>query len=154
MWTEKAVEKQIQACFEDVNKMAASDGIDIGLLDNKYCSKDYLELKGNLEKKIQKGEVMFGGDHGHHWTAGIATPIFVDSLKAELMSKEQAQAEVWLKDSCDNRGYMELELYLENGAWKIHNWIDTDVYPFGTLFNWMQNVYDGNYDDEENVEEE
>ena len=97
---------------------------------------------------------MFEGDHGHHWTAGIATPIFVDSLKAELMSNEQAQAEVWLKDSCDNRGYMELELYLENGAWKIHNWIDTDVYPFGTLFNWMQNVYDGNYDDEENVEEE
>jgi len=41
---------------------------------------------------------------------------------------------------------------LENGAWKIHNWIDTDVYPFGALFNWMQNVYDGNYDDEE-VEE-
>jgi hypothetical protein len=154
MWTEKAVEKQIQACFEEVNKMAASDGIDIGLLDNKYCSKDYLELKGNLEKKIQKGEVMFEGDHGHHWTAGIATPIFVDSLKAELMSKEQAQAEVWLKDSCDNRGYMELELYLEDGAWKIHNWIDTDVYPFGALFNWMQSVYDGETDDEEKEEEE
>ena len=154
LWTEKAVEKQIQACFEDVNKMAASDGIDIGLLDNKYCSKDYLELKGNLEKKIQKGEVMFEGDHGHHWTAGIATPIFVDSLKAELMSKEQAQAEVWLKDSCDNRGYMELELYLEDGAWKIHNWIDTDVYPFGALFNWMQSVYDGETDDEEKEEEE
>ena len=154
MWTEKAVEKQIQACFEDVNKMAASDGIDIGLLDNKYCSKDYLELKGNLEKKIQKGEVMFEGDHGHHWTAGIATPIFVDSLKAELMSKEQAQAEVWLKDSCDNRGYMELELYLEDGAWKIHNWIDDDAYPFGALFNWMQSVYDGETDDEEKEEEE
>jgi len=152
LWTTSAVEKQIRACFADVNKMAASDGIDISLLDNKYCSKDYLELKDNLEKKIQKGEVMFDGDEGHHWTAGIATPIIVDSLKAELLTKEQAQAEVWLKDSSNHRGYMELALYLENGAWKIHNWIDTDVYPFGTLFNWMQNVYDGNYDDEE-VEE-
>lgn len=150
--TTSAVEKQIHACFDDVNQMAASDGIDISLLDNKYCSKDYLELKDNLEKKIQKGEVMFEGDEGRHWTAGIATPIIVDSLKAELLTREQAQAEVWLKDSSDNRGYMELVLYLENGAWKIHNWIDADVYPFGALFNWMQNVYDGNYDDEE-VEE-
>jgi len=152
LWTTSAVEKQIRACFDEVNKMAASDGIDIGVLDDKYCSKDYLELKGNLQKKIQKGEVMFDGDEGHHWTAGIATPIIVDSLKAELLTKEQAQAEVWLKDSSNHRGYMELALYLENGAWKIHNWIDTDVYPFGALFNWMQNVYDGNYDDEE-VEE-
>lgn len=154
LWTTSAVEKQIRACFDEVNKMAANDGIDINLLDDKYCSKDYLELKGNLQKKIQKGEVMFEGDEGHHWTAGIATPIFVDSLKAELLTREQAQAEVWLKDSSNHRGYLELALYLENGAWKIHNWIDTDVYPFGTLFNWMQNVYDGNYDDEENVEEE
>lgn len=153
MSTEQAVEKQIRACFDDVNTMAANDGIDIGLLDSKYCSKDYLELKDNLEKKIQKGEVMFEGDEGHHWTAGIATPIIVDSLKAELLSREQAQAEVWLKDSCDSRGYMELELYLENGAWKIHNWIDANVYPFGALFQWMQNVYDGYSDDDEEVEE-
>ena len=43
---------------------------------------------------------------------------------------------------------------LEDGAWKIHNWIDTDVYPFGALFNWMQSVYDGETDDEEKEEEE
>jgi hypothetical protein len=27
--------------------------------------------------------------------------------------------------------------------WKIHNWEDTDVYPFGSLFQWMQNTLDG-----------
>ena len=153
-WTEKAVETQIRACFAEVNKMAAGDGIDVGLLDNKYCSKDFLQLKNDLEKKIQKGEVAFDGDEGYHWTADIGTPFVVDSVKAELMTRDQAQAEVWLKDEHDRRGYLELALYLEDGTWKIHNWIDDNVYPFGALFNWMQSVYDGDADDEEKVEEE
>ena len=154
MWTTSAVEAQIRTCFAEVNKMAAADGIDIGKLDKMYCSNDFLELKSQLEKKIQKGEVMFDGDEGYHWTAGIATPLTVDSVKPELLTRDQAQAEVWLKDECDSTAYLELNLYLENGAWKIHNWVDTDVYPFGALFNWMQNVYDGNYDDEEVEEDE
>jgi hypothetical protein len=45
-----------------------------------------------------------------------------------------------------------MNLYLEDGAWKVHNWIDTDVYPFGTLFNWMQKVLDGNGNDGEEKE--
>jgi hypothetical protein len=73
----------------------------------------------------------------------------VDSVKTELLTTDQARAEVWLKDGQDNHGYLEIALYLEDGAWKIHNWIDTDIYPFGALFNWMQNVYDGNTEDEE-----
>ena len=154
MWTVKAVETQIRACFAEVNKMAAEDGIDVTALDKKYCSKDFLELKNNLEKKVQKGEVAFEGDEGYHWTADIGSPVTVDSLKAELLTRDQAQAEVWLKDEHDNRGYLELMLYLEDGAWKIHNWIDDDVYPFGALFHWMQNVYDGYTDDEEKEEEE
>ena len=94
----------------------------------------------------------FQGDEGYHWTADIATPIIVDSVKAELLSREQAQAEVWLKDEHDKTGYLELALYLEDGAWKIHNWIDTDLYPFGALFHWMQNAYDGTMDDADEEE--
>lgn len=149
LWTVSAVESQISSYFAEVNRMAAEDVIDIDMLDDKYCSRDFLTLKRQLEKKIQKGEVMFEGDQGHHWTAGLATPITVDSLTAELLTRDQAQAEVWLIDENQNRGYMELTMYLEDGAWKVHNWIDTDVYPFGALFNWMQNVFDGYTDDEE-----
>ena len=149
LWTVSAVETQLRACFAEVNRMAEGDGINVGLLDGKYCSKDFLELKGNLEKKVQKGEVKFEGDEGYHWTLGIGTPMTVDSLKAELLTRDQAKAELWLVDGHENRGYVELTLYLEDGAWKIHNWIDSDVYPFGALFNWMQSVYDGYADDEE-----
>ena len=48
LWTANAVEVRIRGCFAEVNRMAAGDGIDVGLLDNKYCSKDFLELKRNL----------------------------------------------------------------------------------------------------------
>ena len=149
LWTVAAVESQIRSYFAEINRMAAEDIIDIDKLDNRYCSRDFLTLKRQLEKKILKGEVMFEGDQGYHWTAGLSTPIMVDSVSAELLTRDQAQAEVWLIDEHQNRGYMELTMYLEDSAWKVHNWIDTDVYPFGALFNWMQNAFDGYTDDDE-----
>jgi hypothetical protein len=95
---------------------------------------------------------MFDGDEGHHWTAEIGSPVTVDSIKSELLTGDQAQAEVWLKDKRGNKGHLEMNLYLEDGAWKIHDWIDTDVYPFGSLFTWMQHVIDGNDNDGEEKE--
>lgn len=154
LWSETAVVAQVRDYFSEVNKMAATDGIDVERLDKMFCSNDFLELKSMLGKKVQKGEVMFEGDEGYHWTAGLAAPITVDSVSTVLTVKDQARAEVWLKDEHENRGYLELALYLEDGMWKVHDWIDGDVYPFGALFNWMQSVYDGETDDEEVEEEE
>ena len=135
--------------------MAADDGIDITLLDLKFCSEDFLELKEKLYKKVResKGQLMFDGDEGYHWVPNIGTPMTIDSVKSELLTGDQAQAEVWLRDKRGNKGYLEMTLYLENGAWKVHNWIDDDVYPFGALFNWMQNLYDGTMGDAEEHEE-
>ena len=155
LWTTEAVEAQIRACFAEVNQMAADDGIDITLLDLKFCSEDFLELKEKLYKKVResKGQLMFDSDEGYHWVPNIGTPMTIDSVKSELLTGDQAQAEVWLKDKRGNKGYLEMTLYLENGAWKVHNWIDDDVYPFGALFNWMQNLYDGTMGDAEEHEE-
>ena len=152
LWNEEAVEAQLRACFAEVNRMAADSGIDVTKLDKTFCSKDFLDLKRDLEKKISKGEVMFDGDEGYHWGAGIEPPVSVDSVKTELLTRDKAQAEIWLIDEKDNHGYLEVALYLEDGVWKIHNWIDSDVYPFGSLFNWMQNVYDGYTEDDEEEE--
>ena len=154
LWTTEAVEAQIRACFAEVNQMAADDAIDITLLDLKYCSEDFLELKEKLYKKVResKGQLMFDGDEGHHWVPGIGVPIIIDSVKTELLTGDQAQAEVWLRDKRGSKGYLEMNLYLENGAWKVHNWIDDDVYPFGSLWHWMQNFLDGDMDAEEHEE--
>ena len=150
LWTVDAVEAQIRLCFEEVNKMAEADGIYINRLDSMYCSKDFLELQHLLFAKVREGQVMFDGDEGHHWTAGIGSPVTVDSIKSELLTGDQAQAEVWLKDKRGNKGHLEMNLYLEDEAWKIHNWIDADVYPFGSLFTWMQKILDGQTSSDEN----
>ena len=144
-WTVEAVEGQVRACFEEVNRMSSGDGININRLDSMFCSEDFLQLQANLYQKVResKGEVMFDGDEGYHWLAGLGTPIKVDSVKGELLTGDMAQAEVWLTDEQKNKAVLELNLYLENGMWKIHNWEDTDVYPFGSLFQWMQNTLDG-----------
>ena len=149
LWTVDAVEAQIRLCFDEVNKMAEADGVYINRLDSMFCSKDFLELQEQLLSKVRESQVMFDGDEGHHWLPGIGSPVTVDSIKSELLTGDQAQAEVWLKDKRGNKGHLEMNLYLEDGAWKIHNWVDTDVYPFGSLFTWMQNVLDGNLDDNE-----
>ena len=124
LWTVDAVEAQIRLCFEEVNRMAEADGIYINRLDSMFCSKDFLELQDQLYAKVRESQVMFDGDEGHHWTAEIGSPVTVDSIKSELLT----------------------------GAWKIHDWIDTDVYPFGSLFTWMQHVIDGNDNDGEEKE--
>ncbi len=144
-WTIDAVEGQIRACFEEVNRMSSGDGIDINRLDSMFCSEDFLQLQANLYKKVREsnGKVMFDGDEGYHWLAGLGTPIKVDSVKGELLTGDMAQAEVWLTDEQKNKAFLELNLYLENGMWKIHNWKDTDIYPFGGLFQWMQNTLEG-----------
>ena len=126
LWTVDAVEAQIRLCFEEVNRMAEADGIYINRLDSMFCSKDFLELQDQLYAKVRESQVMFDGDEGHHWTAEIGSPVTVDSIKSELLTGD--------------------------GAWKIHDWIDTDVYPFGSLFTWMQHVIDGNDNDGEEKE--
>ena len=150
LWTVDAVEAQIRLCFEEVNKMAEADGIYINRLDSMYCSKDFLELQDQLFAKVREGQLMFDGDEGQHWTAGVGSPVTVDSIKSELLTGDQAQAEVWLKDKRGNKGHLEMNLYLEDDAWKIHNWIDADVYPFGSLFTWMQKILDGQTSSDEN----
>ena len=139
------------------NKTKGGEAVDSTLVDSLMTdsvvlgvtSKDFLELQDQLFAKVRESQVMFDGDEGHHWTAEIGSPVTVDSIKSELLTGDQAQAEVWLKDKRGNKGHLEMNLYLEDDAWKIHNWIDADVYPFGSLFTWMQHVLDGKLDGNE-----
>lgn len=139
------VEAQVRACFDTVNKMGEKGAVNITQLDSMFCSKDFLELQGKLYKKVResKGATMFDGDEGHHWLPGIGTPLTIDTVMTELVSDELAQAEVWLKDEHGNQGHLNLTLYLEDDVWKIHNWTDKDVYPSGSLFEWMWHIFNG-----------
>ena len=148
IWTVEAVDAQIRACFDEVNKKATDYPIDIIGLDRMFCSKDFLELEEQLYKKKKENKVMFEDDNGFHWLADIASPSTLDSINVELLAGNQAQAKAWLNDEYGRKGYLEMILYLEDGAWKIHDWINDDIYPSGTLYKWMQNLLD---DDKDNL---
>ena len=142
IWTVEAVDAQIRACFDEVNKKAIDNSIDIIDLDQMFCSKDFLELEEQLYKEKKENKVMFEDDNGFHWLADIASPSTLDSINVELLAGNQAQAKAWLNDEYGRKGYLEMILYLEDGAWKIHDWINDDIYPSGTLYKWMQNLLD------------
>ena len=142
IWTVEAVDAQIRACFDEVNKKATDYPIDIIGLDKMFCSKGFLELEEQLYKKKKENKVMFEDDNGFHWLADIASPSTLDSINVELLAGNQAQAKAWLNDEYGRKGYLEMILYLEDGAWKIHDWINDDIYPSGTLYKWMQNLLD------------
>ena len=142
IWTVEAVDAQIRACFDEVNKKATDYPIDIIGLDRMFCSKDFLELEEQLYKEKKENKVMFEDDNGFHWIADIASPSTLDSINVELLAGNQAQAKAWLNDEYGRKGYLEMILYLEDGAWKIHDWINDDIYPSGTLYKWMQNLLD------------
>ena len=148
IWTVEAVDAQIRACFDEVNKKAADYPIDIIGLDKMFCSKEFLELEEQLYKKKKENKVMFEDDNGFHWLADIASPSSIDSINVELLAGDQAQAKVWLNDEYGRKGYLEMILYLEDGAWKVHDWICDAIYPSGTLYKWMLNLLD---DDKENL---
>jgi thiamine biosynthesis lipoprotein ApbE len=52
IWTVEAVDAQIRACFDEVNKKAADYPIDIIGLDKMFCSKEFLELEERLTSEI------------------------------------------------------------------------------------------------------
>jgi len=141
--TVEAVDAQIRACFDEVNKKAIDYPIDIIGLDKMFCSKEFLELEEQLYKKKKENKVMFEDDNGFHWLADIASPSTIDSINVELSAGDQAQAKVWLNDEYGRNGYLEMILHLEDGTWKIHDWINDEIYSPGTFYKWMQNLLDG-----------
>ena len=112
VWSVEAVEAQIRVCFEEVNKMAVDYPIDIEALDKMFCSKDFLALEDSLYKKVRENKAMFDGDGGHHWLADVASPSKIDSIKAELLTGDQAHADVWLSDEYGRKGYLNIIIYL------------------------------------------
>ena len=149
IWTVEAVDAQIRACFDEVNKKATDYPIDIEGLDRMFCSKDFLDLEEQLYKKKKENKVMFEDDGGFHWLADVASPSSIDSINVELLTGDQARAKVWLYDEYGRKGYLEMILYLEDDAWKIHDWINDEIYSSGTLYKWMQSVLDDKTNEEE-----
>ena len=150
LWSEEVVEKQVREMFSVLNDQYEKDGYtDCSALDIQYCTKYYLSLVSRIrEYDIDAvGDMRFMGDEGWHWSFGIVPPYTVENVKVDLLSGDQAQAQVRLvsagvgKAADDEDEYTAgttMILWLEDGQWKINNWLDPEVYADNGYLGMME----------------
>ena len=113
---QKAIETQLQTIYGKLHEMDASGhGINVNELDQQFCSEEFLKLQKEVYKKSENAtscEEAFS-DEGWRW--------FPDISAAQTVKAHQ-----------------HLVMLLENGQWKIHNWIDPEAFPEGNYLDWMK----------------
>ena len=133
---QKAIETQLQTVYAKLHEMDASgNGININELDQQFCSEEFLRLQKEVYKKSENAtscEEAFS-DEGWRWFPDISAAQTVDSVSVELIGQDRAEAKFRLTDK---RGFNVM--LLENGQWKIHNWIDPEAFPEGNYLDWMK----------------
>lgn len=133
----EAVEADVRKMYERRNQMVEAGSINLGDLDKAFCTSYYLGLKRNIAKHDEHatGDMRFFGDEtGERWLTGAFAPLEIESIKAELLSGDQAKATVRFKiidkfaDYMKDVNSMTLFLWLENGHWRINNFEQPNIF--------------------------
>lgn len=136
-----AVEAQLQAVYAKLREMdTTDDGINIRQLDKLFCSEEFNRLEGEVFEKSGKAtnpEESFS-DEGWRWFPGIGVAEKVDSVTVEFIQKGRIETKFRLTDKQGRKARQYLVMLLENGQWKIHNWIDAEAFPEGNYLDWMK----------------
>ena len=142
LWTEEAVEAQIRKMYDRLNDMDKNGVINIVTLENEFCSSYYLNLRNAIHKAIKDAtgddQMFFGDEEGYRFLAGMATPMEIESIKADLLTGDMAQAQVRFKGADEENGFMRLELDLENGAWRVKNFDQPEAFGPGGILKIME----------------
>lgn len=138
---QKTIETQLQTVYAKLHEMDASgNGININELDQQFCSEEFLRLQKEVYKKSENAtscEEAFS-DEGWRWFPDISAAQTVDSVSVELIGQDRAEAKFRLTDKRGFKAHQHLVMLLENGQWKIHNWIDPEAFPEGNYLDWMK----------------
>ena len=142
LWTEEAVEAQIRKMYDRLNEMGKKGEINISTLEDEFCSSYYLNLRNAIHKAIESvtgdDQMFFGDEEGYRFFAGMATPMEIESIKADLLTGYMAQAQVRFKGADEENGFMRLELDLENGAWRVKNFDQPEAFGPGGILKIME----------------
>ena len=138
---QKDIEAQLNTVYAKLREMDASgNGININELDQQFCSEEFLRLQKEVYKKSENAtscEEAFS-DEGWRWFPDISAAQTVDSVSVELIGQDRAEAKFRLTDKRGFKAHQHLVMLLENGQWKIHNWIDPEAFPEGNYLDWMK----------------
>ena len=122
VWTETAVEARVKEIYKHLNKELSKNSVDMSVFDKMYCSEDYKDLY----KKVLKAEEGKNIEEMcfleyRPWDFGLVAPIKVSNIRPELLTGDMAEVFFDLKDAEGTTITAGWTLYLEDGAWKVHN---------------------------------
>ncbi len=128
--TEEAIKQQVQAYYDELNKMADGGDFNMNSLDSLACTQDLLELMQKVSEKseeaFEQGSDMYFEDEGHRWLQGIGVPMTVQF--DDITDPTQEYVEVFLTLTWDGeQGQVRLRLKVEDGQWKINDFADYDT---------------------------
>ena len=142
LWTVEAVEAQVRKMYDRLNDMDKNGIINIVTLEDEFCSSYYLNLRNAIHKAIKDAtgddQMFFGDEEGYRFLAGMSAPLEIESIKTDLLTGNTAQAQVRFKGADEENGFMRLELDLENGAWRVKNFDQPEVFGSGGILKIME----------------
>ena len=82
--------------------------------------------------------MFLGDEEGYRFFAGMGTPLEIETIKADLLTGDMAQAQVRFKGADEENGFMRLELDFENGQWRVKNFDQPEAFGPGGYLKIMQ----------------
>ena len=77
-------------------------------------------------------------EEGYRFLAGMGTPLEIETIKADLLTGDMAQAQVRFKGADEENGFMRLELDFENGQWRVKNFDQPEAFGPGGYLKIME----------------
>ena len=68
----------------------------------------------------------------------MGIPMEIDTIKADLLTDDKAQAQVRFKGADEENGFMRLELERENDQWRVNNFDQPEAFGPGGYLKIMQ----------------
>lgn len=131
LWTEEAVSDRVIEIYDKVNSLFSQQTVNLFTLDSLFCSKDYKELYAQVRKAEEEKsfeELCF--IEYQPWDLGLVTPIKVSNIRPSLLTGDQAEVYFDLTDANGEFSFTTgFTLYLEDGAWMVHDFIGSPDDP-------------------------
>lgn len=138
----ETVEAQVRKMYDRLNDMSKNGVIDIRQLEDEFCTSHYLGLRNAISKALTEAmgddRMFLGDEEGYRFFAGMGTPMEIDTIKADLLTDDKAQAQVRFKGADEEDGFMRLELERENSQWRVNNFDQPEAFGPGGYLKIMQ----------------
>ena len=118
LWTVEAVEAQVRKMYDRLNDMDKNGIVNIRQLEDEH--------------------MFLGDEEGYRFFAGMGTPLEIETVKADLLTGDMAQAQVRFKGADEENGFMRMELDIENGQWRVKNFDQPEAFGPGGYLKIMQ----------------